>query len=108
LRWVSSLSDISIFSSQLCSSAETINGGTKGVVQTLEVERRNQFTISRLNDNDKNPCKISLLSKQAADTLENTVLLRVVRVVFAGDFEDSWERIGECVDDMADALCDLE
>lgn len=76
-------------------------------MQTLEAERRNQFTISRLNDKDKNPCRTSLLSKQAADTLENTVLLRVVWVVFAGDFEDSWEGIGECVDAMADALCDL-
>lgn len=49
----------------------------------------------------------SLLSKHAADTLEDTVLLGVVRVVFAGDFEDGGEGIGEGVYTVTNALCDL-
>jgi hypothetical protein len=28
-------------------------------------------------------------------------------VILAGDFEDGGERIGECIDAVTDALCDL-
>jgi hypothetical protein len=49
----------------------------------------------------------SLFSKQAADTLENAVLLGIIGVILAGDFEDSGERIGECINTVTDALCDL-
>lgn len=63
--------------------------------------------FSWLNDNDNDACTTLLFSKQAANTLENAVLLWIVGVVFAGDFEYSRERIGECVDAVADAFCDL-
>lgn len=49
----------------------------------------------------------ALLSKQTAHPLQYTVLIRVVRVVFTWDLEDSGERIGEGVDTVADTLCDL-
>lgn len=48
-----------------------------------------------------------LLSKQPAHALEDTVLLWVVGVVFAGDLEDSGEGVGEYVYAVTDALCDL-
>lgn len=47
------------------------------------------------------------LAKQSSYTLQDTVLLGIIGVVFAGDFEDSGEGIGEGVYAMADALCDL-
>ena len=50
---------------------------------------------------------INLLAKEPAHTLQNTVLLRVVRVVFAGDLEDGGKWVGERVYRMADALCNL-
>jgi hypothetical protein len=49
----------------------------------------------------------SLLSKQSSHTLKDTVLLGVVWVVFAGDFENSREGVGEGIYAVADALCDL-
>lgn len=49
----------------------------------------------------------SSLAKQSSHTLQDTVLLGIIGVVFAGDFEDSGEGIGEGVYAMADALCDL-
>ena len=48
-----------------------------------------------------------LLSEQAAHALENAVLLGVVRVVLAGDFEDGGERIGEGINPVTNALGDL-
>jgi hypothetical protein len=49
----------------------------------------------------------NLLAKETTHTLENTVLLGIVRVVFAGDFEDGREWVGECIYVVADALCNL-
>ncbi len=49
----------------------------------------------------------SSLAKQPSHTLQDTVLLGIIGVVFAGDFEDSGEGIGEGVYAMADSLCDL-
>jgi hypothetical protein len=49
----------------------------------------------------------SLLSKQSSHTLKDTVLLGVIWVVFAGDFENGREGVGEGVYAMADALGDL-
>lgn len=49
----------------------------------------------------------NLLAEQSSHTLENTVLLGVVRVVFARNLEDSGEGVGECVYCVADALCNL-
>lgn len=48
-----------------------------------------------------------LLAEQSSHTFENTVLLGVVRVVFARNLEDSREGVGECVYGVADALCNL-
>jgi hypothetical protein len=47
------------------------------------------------------------LSEESSHTLEDTVLLGVIRVIFAGDFEDGREGVGEGIDAMADALSDL-
>lgn len=49
----------------------------------------------------------NLLAKETTYTLENTVLLGIVRVVFAGDLEDGGEWVGECIYGVADALCNL-
>lgn len=49
----------------------------------------------------------SSLAKQSSHPLEDTVLLGIIGVVFAGNFEDSGEGIREGVYAMADALCDL-
>lgn len=49
-----------------------------------------------------------LLAKQTAHTLENTILLRVVWVVFAGNFENGGEGVGEGVYNVADAFRNLE
>lgn len=48
-----------------------------------------------------------LLSKQSAHTFEDTVLFWVVRVVFAGDFEDGREGVSEGVYTVTNALRDL-
>jgi hypothetical protein len=49
----------------------------------------------------------SSLAEQSSHTLQDTILLGIIGVVLAGDFEDSREGIGEGVYAMADALCDL-
>ena len=47
------------------------------------------------------------LSEESSHTLEDAVFLRVIRVVFAGDFEEGREGVCEGIDAMADALGDL-
>lgn len=48
-----------------------------------------------------------LLSKQPAHALEDTVLLGVVGVILAGNFENGGEGVGEGVYTVTDAFCDL-
>lgn len=50
----------------------------------------------------------SLLAKQPPNTLQNAIFLGVVRVIFAGDFEDGGEGVGECVHAVTNALSDLK
>lgn len=48
-----------------------------------------------------------LLSKQSPDTLQHTVLLGIVRVVFGGDLENGGECLVVLVNQCADFLGDL-
>lgn len=49
----------------------------------------------------------TLLAEESAHTLENAVLLRVVGMIFAGDFENGGEGVGEGVYAVANALGNL-
>lgn len=53
------------------------------------------------------PTYRSLFSEQTAHPPQDAVLLRVVRVVFAGYFKDGWEGSGVRIDAMAYAVGDL-
>lgn len=48
-----------------------------------------------------------LLAKQATNSPQHAVLLRVVRVFLARDLEDCGERGGICVDAMSDLVGDM-
>lgn len=50
---------------------------------------------------------MNLLAKETAHTLQNTVFLGVVRVVFAWNLENGGKWVGERVYRVADPLCNL-
>lgn len=54
------------------------------------------------------PTARSLLSKQSAHPPQDTVLLRIIWVIFAGYFKDGWEGGGVGIDSMAYTVGDLE
>lgn len=73
----------------------------------MRTEQTNPDPLERTRPDNSMILSSSLFSKQPAHTLEDTVLLWVVRVVFARDFENGREGVGERVYTVTNALCDL-